>query len=117
MSIFMMEQMTATGQKAVPRVTASLTVLLSDGKANYVVETKNVSDTGLCLHPKEVFPVGTQLRLAFGQPPELPPLNTRGIVRWSHRGKGVGVQFTSLSPTDYRALLRFVNSQSRNQQV
>jgi hypothetical protein len=104
-------------QQAVPRLRASLTVILSDGKANYIVETKNVSDMGLCLHPQEVFPVGTELRMAFAQPPELPPLNTLGIVRWSEGGKGVGVQFTSLSSSDYRALLRFANTQSREQQV
>lgn len=99
--------------KPTPRFSASLTVVLSKGEAQYVVETKNVSDTGVCLHLKEVFPVGTQVHLVFGQPPELPPLSTEGIVRWSDGGKGVGVQFTSISPRDRRALVGFVNSQSR----
>jgi hypothetical protein len=108
---------TLLAQKAAQRLTTSLTVILTDGKASYVTETKNLSDTGLCLRLKEVFPVGTQLHLVFGQPPELPRLSTEGIVRWADGGKGVGVQFTFISPRDYRALLRFVNSQSRDQQV
>jgi len=103
-------------RKSTSRFTASLTVALSEGAANYVVETKNVSATGLCLCPKKVFPVGTQLHLVFGRPPELPRLSTEGIVRWSEDGKGVGVEFTSISPDDHRALLRFVNSQSRDEQ-
>ena len=65
---------TLLAQKAAQRLTTSLTVVISDGKASYVTETKNLSDTGLCLRLKEVFPVGTQLHLVFGQPPELPRL-------------------------------------------
>ena len=105
------------GRKAIPRFTASLPVVLSNGEANYVAETKNLSDTGLCLRSKEVFPVGTQLHLVFGQPPELPRLSTEGVVRWSEGGKGVGVEFTLISPHDYRALLRFASSLSRDEQV
>ncbi len=104
-------------QRPAPRLPVSLTVVLSKEGAHYVVETKNVSDTGLCLRPKEVFPVGTQLHMVFGQPPELPRLSTEGIVRWSEDGKGVGVEFTSISPQARQALLRFVNSQSRGERV
>jgi hypothetical protein len=94
-----------------PRFPASLTVALSEGAGNYVMETKNVSDTGLCLCPKRVFPVGTQLHLVFGRPPELPRLSTEGVVRWCDGRKGVGVEFTSFKPGDHQILLRFVNSQ------
>jgi hypothetical protein len=104
-------------QKPSPRLIASLTVVLSNGGAPYVVQTKNVSNTGLCLHSEEVFPVGSQLHLVFGQPPELPRLSTEGIVRWSEVGKGVGVQFTSIRPSDHQALLRFVNSHSQCEQA
>jgi hypothetical protein len=100
-------------RRRAPRLIASLTVLLSEGEARYVVETENVSVSGLCLRSEKVFPVGTPLHLVFGRPPELPPLIAEGIVRWSEGGKGVGVDFTSISPDDHLALLRFVNSQSR----
>ena len=99
------------------RLSASLTVALSEGSAHYVVDTANVSDRGLCLHPKKMFPVGTQLHLVFGQPPVLPPLSAHGIVRWSEGGKGVGVEFTSISADDRLALLRFVTSQSHHEQA
>ena len=90
------------------RIIASLTVVLSKGEAHYVVETENVSETGLCLRSKKVFPVGTQHHLVFGRPPELPRISAEGIVRWSEGGKGVGVEFTSISADDHQALLRFV---------
>jgi hypothetical protein len=108
---------TILAQKAFPRLSTSLTVVLSDGKAQYVARTKNLSDMGLCLHPMEVLPVGTRLHLVFGQPPDLPRLSMEGVVRWSDGGKGVGVQFTFINPHDYRALLKFLNSPSRAQQV
>jgi c-di-GMP-binding flagellar brake protein YcgR len=104
-------------RRRAPRFIASLTVVLSKGEAHYVVETENVSDTGLCLRWKKVFPVGTQHHLVFGRPPELPRLSAQAIVRWSEGGKGVGVEFTSISPDDHQALLRFVNSQSRCKQA
>src|SRR5271169_1314778 len=100
-----------------PRLIASLSVALSEGAANYVVDTENVSDTGLCLCPKKVFPVGTQLHLVFGRPPELPQVNVRGIVRWSDGGKGVGVEYTFITPHDHQALRRFVDSQSGREQA
>ena len=108
---------TSEGRYHAPRLVAFLTVVLSQGATHYVVDTENVSETGLCLGPKKLFPVGTHLHLAFGQPPELPTMTARGIVRWYEGGKGVGVEFTSLSPDDHQALRRFVNSQSRSEQA
>jgi len=104
-------------RKRAPRLVASLTVALSKGGAYYVVETENVSDRGLCLCPKKVFPVGTQLHLVFGRSPELPPVSAEGIVRWSEDGKGVGVEFTSISADDHQALLRFVKLQSHREEA
>ena len=104
-------------QKRIPRLIVSLTVVLSKKEALYVVETENVSDTGLRLHSKEVFPVGTQLHLVFGQPPELPRITADGIVRWSDVGKGMGVEFTSISADDRQVLLKFVTSQTRSEQA
>jgi hypothetical protein len=104
-------------RKRAPRIIASLPVVLSTGEAHYVVETENVSERGLFLRSKTVFPVGTQHHMVFGQPPELPRISAEGIVRWSEGGKGVGVEFTSISPDDQRALLRFVNSQSHSEQA
>ena len=104
-------------RRRAPRLSASLTVVLSKGATHYVVETENVSDAGLCLRSKKVFPVGTQHRLVFGWPPELPRLSVQGTVRWSEGGKGFGVEFTSISPDDHQALLRFVSAQSRGEKA
>lgn len=108
---------TINEKKPAQRVSTSLSVALSEGAATYVVDTANLSNTGLCLRPNKVFPIGTQLRLVFGQPPELPRVTAHGIVRWSERGKGVGVQFTYISPHDHQALLSFVNSQCGGEQA
>ncbi len=104
-------------RKGAPRLSADLTVILSTGEAHYFVEVENVSDTGLRLRAKEVFPVGTQIHMVFGRPPELPRVTAEGIVRWSEAGKGVGVEFTSISPDDHQALLRFMKSQSQSEQA
>ena len=97
------------------RLVALLTVSLSEGTAHYVVDTENISEHGLCLCPKKLFPIGTHLHLVFGQPPELPSVTAQGIVRWFDGGKGVGVEFTSISQSDQQALREFVDSQSSSE--
>ena len=107
--------MSTTGNetnKPAPRLSTAMTVVLSNGgEGAYVVETKNVSETGLCLRSEEAFPVGSHLHLVFGQPPDLHRLSTDGVVRWSEDGKGVGVELTSIAPRDHQALVDFVKSQ------
>jgi hypothetical protein len=102
-----------TGRQA-PRFGVCLGVVLSTGEreAHYFVETQNVSETGLCLRPKKTFPVGTQHRMIFGQPPGLPRIDAVGMVRWSETGKGVGLEFTTISPHDQRTLREFLSSRS-----
>lgn len=104
-------------RKRAPRIVAFLTVALSEGSAHYVVDTENVSESGLCLCPKKLFPVGTQLHLVFGQPPDLPSISAQGIVRWFEGGKGVGVEFTSIGEEERQALVNFVNSQVSSEQA
>ena len=104
-------------RKGSPRLIVDLTAVLSTGEAHYFLEVENVSETGLRLRAKEVFPVGTQVHMVFGRPPELTRVTADGIVRWSESEKGVGVEFTSISPEDHQALLRFMNSQSRPEQA
>jgi hypothetical protein len=97
-------------RRRTPRIVAILTVSLSFAEAHYVVDTENISETGLCLCPRKLFPVGTQLHLVFGLPPDLPPITARGVVRWFEDGKGVGVEFTSMSDDHRLALAKFVAS-------
>jgi hypothetical protein len=94
------------------RFAVSLGVVVSTGKAYYVVETQNVSEKGLCLRSKKAFPIGAEHRMVFGQPPKLPRIDAVGTVRWSETGKGVGVEFTSISPRDQRTLREFLSSRS-----
>ena len=108
---------TAKERRRAPRCKASLTVVLSEGEAHFVLKAEDVSETGLGLRSERVFPVGTEHHLVFGWPPELPRLDAEGVVRWSAGGKGVGVEFTSISPDARQAILRFVNSASRRAQA
>ena len=103
---------TSEERRRTPRLVAFLTVSLSEGTAHYVVDTENLSATGLCLCPKKLFPIGTHLHLVFGQPPELPTITAQGVVRWFDNDKGVGVEFTLITPEEQQALQRFVNSQT-----
>ena len=100
-----------TGRQAA-RFAVSLGVVIATGEAYYFIETQNVSETGLCLRPKKVFPMGTQHRLVFGQPPRLPRIDAVGTVRWSEAGKGVGLEFLSISPSDQRTLREFLSLHS-----
>lgn len=92
------------------RFTVSVDVALAAEEVHYVLEAGNLSETGLFIHKRRAFPVGTRLRMVFGRPPDLPRVHAEGVVRWSESGKGVGVEFTSLSPEDKQALLEFLSS-------
>ncbi len=107
---------TEKGRQA-PRLAVSLGVVLSTGTAYYFIETQNVSEKGLCLRPKKAFPIGTQHRLVFGRPPQLPRIDTVGVVRWSEAGQGVGVEFISITPHDQRALREFLSFHSQIQRA
>ena len=96
-----------------PRLVALITVALSDGTAHFVVDTENLSSTGLCLCPRKLFPVGSKLHLVFGQPPDLRAISAEGVVRWFEDGKGVGVEFTAITEDDRQAIAQFVESQTR----
>jgi hypothetical protein len=108
---------TVEERKRAPRLVAFLTVALTDGVMHYVVDTENVSGAGLCLCPRKLFPIGTHLHLMFGQPPELPAVSAEGVVRWFEGGKGVGVEFTSISAEHRQALEQFVDSQTRGERT
>jgi hypothetical protein len=95
-----------------PRFAVSLGVVLSTGEAYYFIETQDVSEKGLCLRPKKVFSIGSQHRMVLGRPPQLPRIDMVGVVRWSEAGRGVGVEFISISAHDQRTLREFLNSHS-----
>ncbi len=93
-----------------PRFKIPVGVVVSTGEAYYFIETQDLSEKGLRLGPKKAFPIGAQHRIVFGRPPQLPRIEAIGTVRWSETGKGVGVEFTSISAHDRRALREFLSS-------
>ena len=44
-------------------------VVLGTDKAHYVVQGKNLSEAGIFLTMRRALPVGTELKIAFGNPP------------------------------------------------
>lgn len=97
-------------QNRAKRVPATFDVVLESDKAHYVAETWNVSETGLFLHTKRAFPVGTVLRMIIGQPPNLPRVDVVGVVKRVENGEGIGVEFTSIRPEDQKRLTEFLDS-------
>ncbi len=90
------------------RVRVSVGSILETGELHFFAETGDLSETGILLHTRQAFPVGTQLRLAFGLSPDLPNITAEGVVRWSETGKGVGVEFISLSSESKQLLQQFL---------
>jgi hypothetical protein len=97
-------------QRRARRVPVTFNIVLEAEKAHYVAETFNVSETGLFLQTKGDFPVGTALRLVIGQPPALPRVDAEGVVKRVDPGKGVGVEFTKISPEGRKVLTDYLNS-------
>jgi len=104
-------------QRRARRIPVTFNVVLESDKAYYVAETSNVSDTGLFLHTKGDFPVGTTLRMVIGQPPNLARVDVVGVVKRVEDGKGVGVEFTSANPDDLKTLTEYLNSLSQAEET
>jgi hypothetical protein len=97
-------------QRRARRVPVTFDVVLESQKAHYVAETFDVSETGLFLHTKGDFPVGTTLRMVIGQPPNLARVDVVGVVKRVEQGKGVGVEFADNTPEGLKALTEYLNS-------
>ena len=68
-------------------------VVLGTDKAHYVVQSKNLSEAGIFLTMRRPLPVGTELKIAFGNPPQLPMMRALGVIKRKIDGKGVGIAF------------------------
>lgn len=83
-------------------------VVLGTDKAHYVVQSKNLSEAGISLTMRRALPVGTVLKIAFGNPPQLPMIRASGIIKRQHEGKEVGIAFTDISASDLEAIRGFI---------
>ncbi len=82
--------------------------VLGTDKGHYVVQSKNLSEAGIFVTMRRALPVGTELKIAFGNPPQLPMIRASGIIKRQHEGKEVGVAFTDISASDLEAIRRFI---------
>ncbi len=83
-------------------------VVLGTDKAHYVVQSKNLGERGIFLSMRRALPVGTVLKIAFGNPPQLPMIRASGIIKRQFEGKGVGIAFTDISASDLEAIRGFI---------
>ena len=98
--------------KRARRVPVTFAIVVEAEQAHYVAESFDVSETGLFLNTKGDFPVGTALRMVIGQPPELPRVDAEGVVKRVDPGKGVGVEFTRISPEGRKTLSDYLSSRA-----
>jgi hypothetical protein len=92
------------------RARVAVDAVIQAGDAFFYAETVDLGEMGLSLRTKKSFPVGTEMRLVFGRPPDLPKLDLAGVVRWLRDGDGVGVEFTGLSSEESSTLSTFLSS-------
>ncbi len=83
-------------------------VVLGTDKAHYVVQSKNLSEAGIFLTMRRALPVGTELKIAFGNPPRLPMIRISGVIKRQVGDKGMGIAFTDISASDLGAIRGFI---------
>ena len=83
-------------------------VVLGTDKAHCVVQSKNLSEAGIFLTMRRALPVGTELKIAFGNPPRLPMIRALGVIKRKVGGKGLGIAFIDISASDLEAIRNFI---------
>ena len=61
---------------------------------------------------RRALPVGTELKIAFGNPPRLPMIRASGVIKRMVDGKGVGIAFIDISASDLEAIRKFMAEQA-----
>jgi hypothetical protein len=99
-------------QRRFHRAKVAVDAVIQAGDAFFYAETVDLGEMGLALRTKKPFPVGTEMRVVLGHPPDLPKLDLAAVVRWLRVGNGVGIEFTGLSSQDSATLSNFLRSLS-----
>ena len=82
--------------------------VLETDKGHYVVQTKNLSEAGIFLTMRRALPVGTVLKIALGNPPQLPMIRLSGIIKLHYEENGVGIAFTDIYASDLETIRGFI---------
>ena len=99
-------------QRSAPRKEFLSDVVLGTELAHYVGQSENLSESGILVKMKQVLPVGTELKMAFGHPPRLPMVQTAAVVRRQAPGERLGVSFTRMSDSDLGSLRDYLEQLS-----
>lgn len=95
------------------RLLLRLELNLGAGRLLRMLQTENMSDTGMLVRSSELFPLGTEIEFEFSVPGDEKPIQGRAeIVRHStpeiEKVQGLGVRFTSFSADGHERLRAFL---------
>lgn len=100
------------------KIRIDISIYRNDERPPVILETVDLSRTGICVEGDEVLPVNTPVVVNFFLPDEQEPVEATGVVSWSDpsgktSGKsGMGIQLFDLSRESERALEVFFDSQN-----
>jgi len=105
-----------------PRAQVELDVDLSTYGKYFLSKLENVSAGGAFVRTREVYPVGTDVKLRFTLPNDNATIEAAGEVIWSYNqagrtepnSSGMGIKFTKIQDEDRVRITRFVEESTRN---
>jgi len=99
-------------RRQIRRKQVAVEAILAEGKAHWFTVSGNLSEAGVFLHTKIALLLGTNIRILLMKPPHLHKINVDGIVKWSKRSEGVGIEFKDVSPKTWQSLSTFLTASS-----
>lgn len=85
---------------------------VSEGRA-IIALTADISGSGMFLYTANPFAVGDRVQLAFLLPGADQPIRLTAVVRRVAEGRGMGLQYESITPEDLAALRTFATANPR----
>ncbi|MGH9688984.1 MAG: PilZ domain-containing protein [Candidatus Acidiferrales bacterium] len=87
-------------------VAQGIWVAWTSGVSRIVSKVRDLSAGGVFVSTRDPIPVGTALQMLFSLPEG--EIRVQGIVRFSAKDRGFGVEFTKMGPSDRARLLELL---------
>ncbi len=78
----------------------------TSGGSRIVSKVRDLSAGGVFVSTRDPIPVGTALQMLFSLPEG--EIRVQGVVRFSAKDRGFGVEFTKMGPSDRARLLELL---------
>ena len=98
-------------RRAHPRVPLATKVEAESEGRSFIAITCDISSGGMMIFTANPIPEGETVQLTFALPGAEQPLRIQAVVRHVVEGKGMGLQFDSLSEKDRAAIRAFLATQ------